>query len=147
MPVTEGNTLEPETSIISANARLVVHFITLCCALLMASRSQNWRLRLLACVVGLQVLVSSAAESGIAQGNILQVIHILQLLGDALALTAIYLLWKENRDRKTSDMALRLAEGGDSSWRGGYTKSVEAAGARNAIAKPVGRSLVKESDP
>ena len=93
---------------------LFAYAMTMVCSVVVARRSSNWRIRLLAYTVGLLPL--SQAMGLLAENHIwltAQVGHIAQsmeLLVSALCLTAIHLLNRENRDRKGTDARLRVAE-------------------------------------
>ncbi len=93
---------------------LTAYVITMICSLIVARRSGNWRIRLLAYTVGLLPL--SQAVILLANNHIwlrepaVRVGQSLELLVSALCLTAIHLLNRENRDRKGTDARLRVAE-------------------------------------
>jgi len=96
------------------SSALIAYVITMICALVVAKRSQNWRIRLLAFTVGLLPLCQAAtlmsANHIWLPEQAARVAQSLQLLVCALCLTAIHLLNKENRDRKGTDVRLRVAE-------------------------------------
>jgi len=96
------------------NVELTVYLITALCALLLLPKSSNWRLRLLIGTVGLQALAHCASElrnhHAFWQSRLGQLSGVIELFGGALALTAIYLLKRENRDRHSTNFRLRLAE-------------------------------------
>jgi hypothetical protein len=83
-------------------------------ALVVAKRSTNWRIRLLALTVGMlplcQAVVLMAANQIWLSEQVGRTAQSLELLVCALCLTAIHLLNKENRDRKDTDARLRVAE-------------------------------------
>jgi len=93
---------------------LLAYGITIVCALVVAKRSSNWRIRLLAFTVGLLPLCQAVvllANNQIWLGHqAARTAESLELLVSALCLTAIHLLNKENRDRKGTDVRLRVAE-------------------------------------
>lgn len=93
---------------------LTVYLITALCALLLLPKSSNWRLRLLIGTIGLQCLAHAASElrkhHPYWQSRLGHMAGVIEMFGGALALTAIYLLKRENRDRRTTDVRLRLAE-------------------------------------
>jgi hypothetical protein len=95
-------------------AALFAYIVTMLCALIVARRSTNWRIRLLALTVGLLPLCQAVilmSENHIWLGEqAARMAQLLQLLVCALCLTAIHLLNKENRDRKGTDVRLRVAE-------------------------------------
>ena len=95
-------------------AALFAYGITIVCALMVARRSQNWRIRLLAFTVGLlplcQAVILMANHDILIGKQAARTAESLQLLVCALCLTAIHLLNKENRDRKGTDVRLRVAE-------------------------------------
>lgn len=95
-------------------AALFAYGITIVCALIVAKRSQNWRIRLLAFTVGLlplcQAVILMANHDIMIGQQAARTAESLQLLVCALCLTAIHLLNKENRDRKGTDVRLRVAE-------------------------------------
>jgi hypothetical protein len=84
------------------------------CSLVIARRSSNWRIRLLALTVGLlplsQAVILMSSNHIWLPEQLARVAQSLQLLVCALCLTAIHLLNKENRDRKGADYRLRVAE-------------------------------------
>jgi hypothetical protein len=93
---------------------LFAYVITMFCALVVAKRSSNWRIRLLAFTVGLLPLCQAVvllASNHIWLGETAgRTAESLELLVCALCLTAIHLLNKENRDRRDTDARLRVAE-------------------------------------
>ena len=93
---------------------LLAYAITIVCALVVAKRSSNWRIRLLAFTVVLLPLCQAVvllANNQIWLGHqAASTAESLELLVSALCLTAIHLLNKENRDRKGTDVRLRVAE-------------------------------------
>jgi hypothetical protein len=96
------------------SSALTAYGITIVCALIVAKRSQNWRIRLLAFTVGLlplcQGVILMANHDILIGQQAARTAESLQLLICALCLTAIHLLNKENRDRKGTDVRLRVAE-------------------------------------
>lgn len=105
----EGNIVIQTLSV-----ELFVYLITALCALLLLPRSSNWRLRLLIGTTGLQALAHAASElrahHPFWNERLSHLTGVLEMFGGALALTAIYLLKRENRDRKSMDAQLRLSE-------------------------------------
>jgi hypothetical protein len=93
---------------------LLAYVITMLCALVVAKRSTNWRIRLLALTVGMlplcQAVILMAANRIWLSEQAGRTAQSLELLVCALCLTAIHLLNKENRDRKETDARLRVAE-------------------------------------
>jgi hypothetical protein len=79
-----------------------------------AKRSSNWRIRLLALTVGLlpfcQGVILLANNNIWLSHQYARTGESLELLVSALCLTAVHLLNKENRDRKGTDVRLRVAE-------------------------------------
>jgi hypothetical protein len=93
---------------------LFAYVITMVCALVVAKRSSNWRIRLLALTVGMlplcQAVVLLAAHHLWLSDQAAETARGFELLVCALCLTAIHLLNKENRDRRDTDARLRVAE-------------------------------------
>jgi hypothetical protein len=96
------------------SSALFAYVVTMICALVVARRSSNWRIRLLAFTVGLLPLCQAVA---LMSANHIwlneqagRVAQSLQSLVCALCLTAIHLLNVENRDRRDTDARLRVAE-------------------------------------
>jgi hypothetical protein len=91
-----------------------VYLITAFCALLLLPKSSNWRFRFLIGTIGLQSLANAASElrnhHPFWQSQLGHITGVVELFGGALALTAIYLLKRENRDRHSTDARLRLSE-------------------------------------
>jgi hypothetical protein len=95
---------------------LVAYVLTMVCSLILARRSSNWRIRLLSFTVGLLPLCQAVQLLGRNQiwisREVAEITEPLELLVCALCLTAIYLLQKENVDRKKTDASLRIIEAG-----------------------------------
>jgi len=93
---------------------LIVYLVTALCALLLVPKSSNWRFRLLIGTIGLQALAHAASElrnhHPFWQSRLGHMTGVIEMFGGALALTAIYLLKRENRDRRSTDARLRLSE-------------------------------------
>jgi hypothetical protein len=77
-------------------------------------RSTNWRIRFLAFAIGLAPLCQSIILLGNQHiwitPDIGHTAESLQLSDSALCLAALHLLNKENRDRRGTDVRLRVAE-------------------------------------
>lgn len=93
---------------------LFAYSLTIVCACILARRSSNWRIRLLAFTIALLPLCQGTILLGeqrlwvsAAMG---QAAESMELLVSALCLTAVHLLNKENRDRKETDVQLRIFE-------------------------------------
>ena len=88
--------------------------VTTACAIVLMKRSSNRRIRLLAFSIGLPPLCQSVILVGNHQAWIAPVIgraaEFLELPASALCLAAVYLLNRENENRKTTDARLRVAE-------------------------------------
>lgn len=99
---------------LSIGSALVAYLLSVVCSLVVAKRSSNWRIRLLALTVGLLPLCQAVILLGRHQIwlsiEAAEMAESLELLVSALCLTAIHLLNKENRDRRHTDVRLRVAE-------------------------------------
>jgi len=99
---------------IYVGSALFAYVVTMLCALVVAKRSTNWRIRLLALTVGMlplcQAVVLLASNHLWLSDQVAETAQGFELLVCALCLTAIHLLNKENRDRKHTDIRLRVAE-------------------------------------
>jgi hypothetical protein len=99
---------------LSIGASGIAYIATVLCSLLVAKRSSNGRLRLLAFTVGLLPLCQLVVLLGTHQiwlvQSVAEAAESLELLVSALCLTAVHLLCKENADRKVCDLRLRLVE-------------------------------------
>jgi hypothetical protein len=99
---------------LSIGSALVAYLLSVVCSLVVAKRSSNWRIRLLALTVGLLPLCQAVILLGRHQiwlgVEAAETAESLELLVSALSLTAIHLLNKENRDRRNTDVRLRVAE-------------------------------------
>lgn len=91
-----------------------VYLTTALCALLLLPRSANWRLRLIIGTIGLQGLSHAVTQMRLNhpfwQSRLGTITGVVEMFAGALALTAIYLLKKENVARKSTDARLRLSE-------------------------------------
>jgi hypothetical protein len=98
----------------SVGSSLFAFVLSVFCSLLVAKRSSNRRIRLLAFTVGLLPLCQAVVLLG--RHHIWLTIQVaetaesLELLVGALSLAAIHLLNKENGDRRSTDARLRVAE-------------------------------------
>jgi hypothetical protein len=99
---------------LSIASALLAYLLCVVCAFVVSKRSSNWRIRLLALTVGLLPLCQAVVLLGrnhlwlsTAVGEVAEA---LELLVSALCLTTIHLLHQENRDRKNTDVRLRVAE-------------------------------------
>src|ERR1700680_1633628 len=99
---------------LSIGSALFAYLLSVVCSLVVAKRSSNWRIRLLALTVGLLPLCQAAALLGRHQiwlnTEVAETVETFELLVGALCLTAIHLLNKENSDRRNTDVKLRVAE-------------------------------------
>jgi hypothetical protein len=100
---------------ISIGAALFSYLLSVGCSVVVAKRSTNWRIRLLALTVGLLPLCQAVIILGRHQIwlsiEAAEMAESLELLVGALCLTSIHLLNKENGDRRNTDARLRAAEG------------------------------------
>jgi hypothetical protein len=98
----------------SVSSALLAYALSVACALVVAKRSSNWRIRLLAFTVALLPLCQAVILLGRHEiwlgTEAADMAESLELLVGALCLTAIHLLNKENGDRKNTDARLRVAE-------------------------------------
>ncbi len=98
----------------SIGSALVAYFLTVISSLVVARRSSNWRIRLLALTVGLlplcQMVVLLGRKGIWLTSEVAEIAEILELLVSALCLTAVHLLNRENTDRRTTESRLRVAE-------------------------------------
>jgi hypothetical protein len=99
---------------VSVGAAVLAYLLTIACTVIVARRSSNGRIRLLALTVGLLPLCQATVLLGKShiwiRPEIGQIAEELELLVSALCLTAVHLLNKENRDRKNTDSRLRVVE-------------------------------------
>ncbi len=99
---------------VSMGSALFAFSLSIICSLVVARRSSNARIRLLALTVGLLPLCQAVVLLGRhhvwLSTEVAEVAESLELLVGALCLTAIHLLNKENGDRRSTDMRLRVAE-------------------------------------
>jgi hypothetical protein len=100
---------------ISVGAALLAYLLSVVCSMVVAKRSSNARIRLLALTVGLLPLCQGVVLMGRNEiwisASVGDIAEVLELLICALCLTAIHLLNKENCDRRNTDARLRVAEG------------------------------------
>ena len=116
----------------SVGSALFAYFVTTVCSLVVAKRSVNWRIRLLALTVGLlplcQMVVLVARQHIWMVQEVAPIAEDLELLICALCLTSVHLLSRENADRKNTDSKLRVTEATPSflaSPGSGYKRAVE----------------------
>ena len=99
---------------LSMGSALFAYLLSVICSMLVAKRSSNWRIRLLALTVGLLPLCQAVVLLGRHQiwlsTEVAEMAESMELLVGALSLTAIHLLNKENADRRNTDAILRVAE-------------------------------------
>jgi hypothetical protein len=99
---------------LSLGSALFAFALSIICSMVVAKRSSNRRIRLLALTVGLLPLCQAVVLLGrhhVWLGTeVAEVAESLELLVGALCLTAIHLLNKENGDRHNTDLRLRVAE-------------------------------------
>ena len=99
---------------LSLGSALFAFSLSIICSLVVAKRSSNRRIRLLALTVGLLPLCQAVVLMGrhhVWLGTeVAEIAESLELLVGALCLTAIHLLNKENGDRHNTDLRLRVAE-------------------------------------
>jgi hypothetical protein len=99
---------------LSMGSALLAYLLSVFCSLVLAKRSSNWRIRLLALTIGLLPLCQAVILLGRHQiwlgTEVAEVAESLELLVGALSLTAIHLLNKENGDRRNTDVRLRVTE-------------------------------------
>jgi hypothetical protein len=103
---------------LSIGSALLAYLLSVACALVVAKRSSNWRIRLLAFTVGMLPLCQTVILLGRHQIwlsiDTAEMAESLELLVGALCLTATHLLNKENGNRKNTDARLRVAEATES---------------------------------
>src|ERR1700686_4721368 len=96
---------------LSMGSALFAFSLSIICSLVVAKRSSNRRIRLLALTVGLlplcQAVVILGRHSIWLGPEVAEMAESLELLVGALSLTAIHLLNKENGDRRNTDARLR----------------------------------------
>ena len=99
---------------LSLASALLAYLLSVFCALVLAKRSSNWRIRLLALTIGLLPLCQAVILLGRHKiwlsTEVAELAESLELLVGALSLTAIHLLNKENGDRRNTDVLLRVTE-------------------------------------
>jgi hypothetical protein len=99
---------------VSMGSALFAYLLSVVCALVLAKRSSNWRIRLLAFTIGLLPLCQAVILLGRHQiwltTEVAEIAESMELLIGALSLTAIHLLNKENSDRRHTDVRLRVVE-------------------------------------
>jgi hypothetical protein len=98
----------------SIGSALFAYVLTMLTAVVVARRSSNWRIRLLALTVGLLPLCQSVVLLGRTgvwlTVEVAQTAEMLELLLSALCLTSVHLLNRENVDRRSTQARLRVAE-------------------------------------
>ena len=98
----------------SVGSALFAYLLTVISSVVVARRSSNWRIRLLALTIGLLPLCQSVVLLGRRQiwltSEVAEIAETLELLVSALCLTSLHLLNRENTDRRTTDSRVRLAE-------------------------------------
>jgi hypothetical protein len=98
----------------SVGSALFAFSLSVICSFVVAKRSSNSRIRLLALTVGLLPLCQAVVLLGRhhiwLSTEVAEVAESLELIVGALCLTAIHLLNKENGDRRNTDLRLRVAE-------------------------------------
>jgi hypothetical protein len=98
----------------SAAFTLFAYCMTIACACVVAKRSSNWRIRLLALTIAMLPLCQGVILLGDhkiwVSAEIRDIAESMELLVSALCLTAVHLLNTENVNRKNSDARLRVAE-------------------------------------
>jgi hypothetical protein len=96
------------------NCAVFAYLVTAGCAILLLRGSSNWRIKFLAFIVGLVPLCNAVillSKNGVLVARAVgRVSEPVELTISALCLTAVYLLIKENRERKHVEVRLRLAE-------------------------------------
>ena len=99
---------------LSMGSALLAYLLSVFCSLILARRSSNWRIRLLALTIGMLPLCQAVILLGRHRvwlsTEVAEVAESLELLVGALSLTAIHLLNKENGDRRNTDVLLRVTE-------------------------------------
>jgi hypothetical protein len=99
---------------LAASSAVFAYLITTACAIILMRRSSNWRIRFLSFSIGLPPLCQSIILLGSHGMWITPVIgqaaEFLELPASAMCLAAVYLLNKENSNRKSTDNRLRVAE-------------------------------------
>jgi hypothetical protein len=104
---------------------IFAYLVATASAIVLMKRSTNWRIRFLAFAIGLAPLCQSIILLGNQHiwitPDIGHTAESLQLSDSALCLAALHLLNKENRDRRGTDVRLRVAEAPISTnvWMGG----------------------------
>jgi hypothetical protein len=100
----------------SIGSALFAYLLSIVCSIVVAKRSSNWRIRLLALTAGLLPLCQAVIILGRHQiwlsNEAAEMAESLELLLGAICLTAIHLLNKENSNRQNTDARLRVAEDG-----------------------------------
>jgi hypothetical protein len=99
---------------VSIASAVFANLVTLVCAMVVAKRSSNWRIRLLALAMGLltmcQITVTLGNHRIWLSSEVGDAAESLELLVSAICLTVLHLLNRENRDRRNTDERLRVAE-------------------------------------
>jgi len=99
---------------LTVGATIFAYMMTAAGAVILLERASNRRIRLLTCAVGLMpmcqalgLLRDHVGWVGPAMGNS---VEMLQLAASCLSLASIHFLNRENRDRRSTDIRLRVAE-------------------------------------
>ena len=99
---------------LSLGSALFAYLLSAACSIVVAKRSSNQRIRLLALTVGLlpfcQAVILLGRHHIWLSTEVAEIAESFELLVGALSLTAIHLLNKENGDRRNTDIRLRVAE-------------------------------------
>jgi hypothetical protein len=99
---------------ISAAFTLFAYSMTIVCAYVVAKRSSNWRIRLLAVTLAMLPLCQGVILLGDhkiwVSAQIRDIAESMELLVSALCLTGVHLLNRENVNRKNTDARLRITE-------------------------------------
>ena len=113
------------------SSSVIAYLITSLCALVLARRGTNWRIRFLACVIALMPLCQAVAlltNSDLVESVMIsRAAESVESILSLLCLAAIHVLNKENKDRKTVDGRLRLAESdssGRADWMGILARTI-----------------------
>jgi len=95
-------------------AALFAYLMTVLSVLLLMRRSANWRIRLLCAAIRLMLISQCVTLVGQRDlwisRSVAGAVESMQLLIAVLALTAVHLLNRENRDRRATDSRLRVVE-------------------------------------
>jgi hypothetical protein len=100
--------------LVSAAFTLFAYGMTIACAYVVARRSSNWRIRLLAVTIAMlplcQGVILLADHKILVNPQVRDIAESMELLVSALCLTGVHLLNRENVNRKNADARLRVAE-------------------------------------